>query len=771
MNSKALRLYVLSGWATCAIAAPPNTAVLDGRPMEYDDEDLRASYTGGGGAFGPGPSVSNLFVTWDADYLYLALQGVPANYKLTILLDVDPDGTTGASTLTNWSGVTPDYIRYNDVGWQVATNPGALAFGVDYQFASQGEYNNIIRILYDGIALPSTNTAESLFDSGNKDVPLGTPVDMAVHTNQAACNLTGLEARVPWSVLYPTEGPASNRFGIVDSGQTVPASAKLRLFATIHNNDPDSAQSSNDAIPQQASPNAFYTNGLLSTDTYLDIVVDGNNDGLPDLAVGDVNAPHIRYVTGVQSQRTVFVQMSEDVVAATATNPNNWRVGAFVPGTATMSGASAVLLGLTNDLPAAGTVLLATATNVQDAASNQRFVEYCFSPASGGLTNALTVRFVLETGSGLGVSPGASDFFVNGGSFPLEFGYPPATAAPLAVLSGTLHYRDVVFPPGTAQELSYKYSGRLTSTGTNTYEAVRMTDFANVARTLTLPLVETSIVITDHLGAAAAPYRVQSDPANRNDLYIDARRGDAGVRQGIRITFQLDLSGRNRAGLTRVMVEGSDPLRGFNNNEQLPTGVSDYPGGGAVGWNHGGIALNDNGTDGDAVAGDGIYSRAWLWSTNGTDESATLVTDYPYSLVGGNFDTPPYNASGWNDGRSPRSFAYKFAVARGDGSGLESPASDLEYYIEDDAGTNIVLSPFVWANEDLPLPPPSNSPTMTAPAFPAAGQTRVQFVNETNELQHGVQISTNLGQGWMDFGHRAARGGPHSLDQKSLKIS
>jgi hypothetical protein len=49
----------------------------------------------------------------------------------------------------------------------------------------------------------------------------------------------------------------------------VPTGAVIRLLAMVHNNDPNIAYSSNDAIPQQTSPNASYVAGLLTSDTYL----------------------------------------------------------------------------------------------------------------------------------------------------------------------------------------------------------------------------------------------------------------------------------------------------------------------------------------------------------------------------------------------------------------------------------------------------------------------------------------------------------------------
>lgn len=754
MRSKAFLVVIAIAMilGSPALAAPPNTPILDGRMLEYDDEDLRASYTGGGGAFGAGNVLSNLFITWDNNYLYIALQGAEVDNKLVVMLDVDPDNGTGATTTTNWTGVAPSYIEYNDVGWQKSGNAGAVAFGLDYQIASEGLFNNVIQILYDGVAAPNSNNVISIFDSGNGSNPNGTPVDMVVRSDSTACALKGIEARIPWSVLYPMQGPASNRFGTVLTGEVIPRGAKLRMFANIHNNNPGSAYSSNDTIPQQVSTNASWSAGLLITDTYLDLEVDLNDDGFPDLGVGDVNAPHIEYASGIQNTFQVFVGLNEPVATAFVTNPANWRVGAAIPSAALVLDARSVLLTVTNALPAAGTLVLVTATNLQDAAANHRPLEYCLFTAASGLTNTLTVRFVLETASGLGLSPGSTNFFINGGSYPLAFGFPPATNSPLAEYSGSLYYRDVVFPPGTPSELFYKFSGILTSTGTNTYEAVRLVDFASAARKLTLPTNVSFLVVTDYLGAAAAPYRSAGVPADYSSLYVDARRGDAGVRERTTVTFQLDLSARNRSGISRVILQGSDPLRGFNYDGF----VSDWAGGGAVGWTVGGIELVDDGTLGDAVAGDGIYARTWSWTDDGKD--SLTVPGFPHSLVGGDFSTLPYTGSGWLDGRSPRSVIYKYYVLKSDSSVLESPSSNIELYLENPAVTNLVLPPFIWDNNDLPPPPPSNSPTMLMPVPLTGGQVRVVFTNQPSETQHGIIISTNLRSGWMDFGQRATSG-------------
>lgn len=730
--------------AAAVQAAPSHTPVLDGRMGEYDDIDLRASYTGGGGAFGAGNYLNDLYVTWDDTYLYIALAGGEVDNKLAVMLDLDPGNGTGANATTNWTGNSASFISYNDVGWAALTN----GFGLDVMVASEGFFNNVVQVLYDGVVAPDTTNVIALFDSGNGANPVGTPVDMAVYGDTTSCDLNGFEARIPWSVLY---GSNTGRYGTVEVGEAIPRGATIRLFANLHNNNPGSAYSSNDAIPEQSG--GAWSGGLLTSDTYLEIALDLDNDGYPDLDSNDVNAPWIRYSTGVAGGSQVYVQFNEPLNEGTATAINNWQVGTDTPGSVTMLSTNAVVLNLTNALPAAGTLVNLQCTDIEDNDGNQKLRTACLVPVASGLTNALTVRFYLESNSGLGASPGASNFFINGGSFPLEFGYPPSTSSPLAVYSGSVYYRDVIFPPGTPATLSYKYSGQLNNTGTNNYEAVRLVNYDSAARVLTLDPNLASMVVTDYLGAAASPWRDTSTNANYNDLYADGQRGDAGIRQRTVVTFRLDLTGRDISQIQRVMVQGSDPLRGFNVSA---SGVGDFASQPSIGWDFGGITLFDNGSNGDTNMGDGIYMRDWVLTEDGKDTAFTEGD--PYSLVGGDFSTAPYFGSSWFDARSPRSFKYKFYVYLNNTTALESPNSDIEVYIEDQMGTNVLLDTFVWANEGLPPPPPSNSPTMGQPVLLPGSQVRVVFSNLPSEVSgHGILIATNLvNPGWMDFGLRAA---------------
>ena len=759
MNSKSLKLLVASFTlvSICSFATPPNTPVFDGRVIEYDDTDLRSSFTGALGdpgnvfPWGTDNTLTNLYVTWDSNYLYIAAQayvevGGNAN-KIAVLIDVDPANGTGATTTTNWTGTGIGYIDFNDVSWRVFDEN---EFAADYMIATEGVFNNVLQILYDGDVI-DTNSIIPLFDTDNGNAPAGSPVDMVSLIRKDPMNflLNGMEARIPWSVLY---GDA--RFGTIEPGEIVPRGATIRLFANLHVNQSGFTFSSPMVIPPQGV-DASYDNGFIISDSYVEVVIDSSNDGIPDLASGDVNAPYLKFVTGVQGKRQVFAWFNENVDVTTATDPLNWMVNAFIPESVDLVQSDAVLLTLTNDLPANGTFVRVEATGVEDLNNNSKTTFLYFDPASSGLETSVTVRFLLNKNSGMGNSAAnprvTTNLFINGSAAPLEFGYPPAKIAPLIMLNATQYYRDVTFPPGTSELLFYKYSGVLDggglATGTNNYEAVRLDNYASAARQLLLPTNGlSSLVVTDWLGAAAAPYRDPGTNTGYNALYTDIRRGDAGVRQRTVIKFQLDMNNRDLTGITRIMVMGTDPLRGFNMDN---ANFSDFPGLN-VQWNEAGLELFDDGTRGDLVAGDGIYSRDWAWTPTGSD--TIMEPGFPNSLVGGDGGTSPYFGFGWVDGRSYRSFKYKFFLYRGlSQQNFEYPFSDVEYYIPASI-TNIVFEPVVWGNDAIPLPPPTNSPTMVEVVY-SNNQTIAVF--ENTDLEHGLYITSDLVDGFQDYGLRA----------------
>jgi len=758
---KTFLFFVLISLATVAMATPANIAVLDGKPIEYDSTDLRSSFVGAS-TWGSNGTLTNLFVTWDSNYVYIALQAWQAdNNKLVVLMDVDPGAGTGATTTTNWTSVLPDYIQYNDYGW---VNSGT--FGLDYMVASEGFYNNAIRILYDGDLTPSTNNTDSIFDAGNGTTPTGNPVDMASLNDATACLLKGFEVRIPWSELYNT-----NRFGVVETNEIIPRGASLRLLAGIHNNDPASAYSSPDTIPNQGVED--FTNGVVTSATYVDVELDVDTNGIPDMLSGDVNAPYITAGTGAAGGSTIYVAFNEPVTSATVEDTANWSVSGVEPLTATAQGSYGILLGLASAIADTNLVFV-QATGVEDTSANSRSTDFCLLPAASGIPSSVTVTFQVNTNSGMGISSDharPSGFFVNGSSLPLEWGTPPVETTPLTAIPGSNGWAsaDVTFPPGSPTDLQYKYTGIIN--GTNNYEAITLANFANTTRPLILNINGTPQTVVDSLGAAAYPLRNPADtnlPSAHNRLYQDPQRGDAGVRVRREILFELDLSLRDRSDLVRVFVAGSDPLRGFNDTGAGTPESKDYPGPAYVAWTNAGIQLFDDGTHGDTTADDGMYARLWAFTTDGTD--TTIEPDSPYSLVGGRTGsfypvvlpgTEPYHGT-WLDDRSPRSLIYKYYAVASGGASYESPSSDLSYYVVNpDETAQIVLDRFLWTDGNapfLPLPPPSNAPVLSG--IISTGTTPVvEFENVLTEGSHGVRVSSNVTQnieGYADYGIRAS---------------
>lgn len=744
-------LVVLGCMVAAAQGVPHNTAILDGRPTEYTADELVGSNgLGEGGTFGVGNALTNLYVTWDDTYLYIALQGWEADNKLAVLLDVDPGAGTGATTTTNWATIQPSHIMFNGLGWEASDS---AVFGADYMFASEGFFNDVLRITYDGVDTPDTNNVAALFTEGNGATPRGSPIDMVVQADDTECILKGLEARIPWSELYT----ADDRFGVVAPGEVVPQGATIRLFANLHNNDPAAAFSSDLVIPDTV--NQLHGAGLLTTVDYIDVLIDSTDDGMPDnLSMGS-NPPFLRDVLGKAEGDIVYARFNKDVTQATATNTANWTVNGLNPLSITNPTPDTVFLFLADTLPTSGVVNV-VADGVEDVDTNTRETSLCLFPSADGLDAPLTVRFVLDTGWGMGPSGsdpahGASAFFLNGDS-PLEWGFPPATSTPVdqSGLGGDLLYTDVILPPGTPLSLSYKFSALLDATGTNNYEVVRLADYADAARVLTLDTNALGGVmfVTNQLGAAGAPLRPSGDEDAYVELYEDSRRGDAGVDQRIVLDFELDLSGFDMANAQRVMVQGTDPLRGFNWDGTQ----ADWLGGPPVPNNidFAGIELTNNGS--------GIFTATWSMTEDGTDPIIVPDSFGISSLVGGGFENeiPPYAAT-WLDGRTPRSFKYQFYVVNEWGDVLASPGSDIEVYVEPGPDTNLLLSA-AWegvapdeAQDPDQLPDTTNAPTTVAVAR-TGDALSLSYTNVQGQLLHTVDVTSDLGAGWNNYGQVAS---------------
>jgi hypothetical protein len=754
---KTVHLVVLALlWVVSAQAEPFNAQLLDGRPTEYTAADLRGAFVGES-TWGDVGTITNLYVTWDDTYLYVALQGWQFQNKLVVMLDVDPGEGTGATATWNWAGLQPAHIGFNAVGWEAADATG-LEFGLDYLIATEGFYNDIVRVDYDGVDTADEENTTLIFSAGNGATPQGSEIDMVVLADDTDCLLKGLEARIPWAELYPEDG----RYGDVSGANVVPTNARIRVFANVHNNDFSISASSPDTIPAQVGEYFDAVESRITTTEYIEINIDSDGDGMPDNPSLGQNPPFLRDVLGKAGGEVVYARFSAAVTTETVTNTANWLINGLAPDHITNTTPDTVFLYLAEPLPTNGVVEV-WADGVRDVAYDlTRETALCLIPSADGLDAPLTVRFVLETDSGMGQSRigpqfNATAFFLNGDS-PLEWGYPPSMATPVdQVLAGSVMYCDVIFPPGTPLTFNYKFSALLPN-GTNNYEAIRLANYLDASRVLTLNTNVAAMYVTNYLGAAGAPLRGADVEDAYSQLYDTdwlIGRGDAGVRERKTVTFQLDLSAESYTNVTRVLIQGTDPLRGFNIDDR---DISDWAGQTAIGWDKGGITLYDDGTHGDLVADDGIFSRTWSFTEDGTDP--LIVSGSPNSLVGGDNSTLPYIGSDWFEDRSPRSFKYQYYVVDNWGATLNSPGYDIEAYIEPGTGPDILLDPFVWDGPEVGVlqdrfsdlvPAPTNSPTVPAVAF-TNGNLMLSYDNNPDQVLHVVDVTDDLLGGFHHYG-------------------
>lgn len=168
------------------------------------------------------------------------------------------------------------------------------------------------------------------------------------------------------------------------------------FFAGLHNNDPNIAWSSPDTLPPQNGPNSFYTNGILITDTYIDIAVDQDFDGVPDGAESDVNGPCLVMLQGLADSSELLAVFNETVTSDSVANAANWSVNSVTPLTVNLLAGNQALLNLAAPLPAATNVVSVVVTGIVDVAANTNNTQLCFFPAVDGISSGALVRFCLR---------------------------------------------------------------------------------------------------------------------------------------------------------------------------------------------------------------------------------------------------------------------------------------------------------------------------------------------------------------------------------------
>ena len=192
--------------------------------------------------------IDGLYAAWDADYLYLAIDGIVTANSWLLYVDVDPGGTGGETDLTAIDT------------WERGASFTAPDFAADFQY---GCYQH--QSAYDGdsfweITSPTTTTDRTGDIISDHD---------AAH---AYGDAGGSELAIPWDVL----------FGLAP-GQ-VPPNAQISLVASVcWDPEPDGVLGG-DSVPNNSAAS------LPTVDTVWTFTVDGDGDGQPD-SWGEVGVP------------------------------------------------------------------------------------------------------------------------------------------------------------------------------------------------------------------------------------------------------------------------------------------------------------------------------------------------------------------------------------------------------------------------------------------------------------------------------------------------
>ncbi len=246
----AVTLLTILLLASGAFPKTYNTPTIDGRVQQsasdWDADELGVDDPTDDGRWYPSdPDLDDLYVTWDADNLYVGVttQRGPGQYGNGYVIFMDIDGQNGVTGATSFASADfyPRNISFSTMGADV----------VGGAWAGQGQF-------------PMSMDFKRCTD------PTSTTLMTGV-TYSANPGVLNFEFGMPWDTI----------FGL---GQgVVPAGTKMRFIVVVVGGDGSGAY---DAMPTsstgaESNPSTPW-DANTDLDNYYEVLVDGNGDGVPD---------------------------------------------------------------------------------------------------------------------------------------------------------------------------------------------------------------------------------------------------------------------------------------------------------------------------------------------------------------------------------------------------------------------------------------------------------------------------------------------------------
>lgn len=235
-----LAVFLSLLFSSKALVTPYNTIrIIDGSvDSEWASDELRA--------VGPGTHpwdstknvIERLYLTWDSLNLYLGLVGHTEPHNgMHIAIDIDPGEGSGEN---RFDFSTYTFCRQNcrsiEPGW-----------GAEFMYASDGMDKG------------------KLYSLNSKD---HTEVEVQARTGSWSLGLKGYEVSISWNILYG------------DGKGKVPIGAELAVVAIMGNGE--GTYASPETAPVWVKGSYQEGSGRLEFDSSYHIIVDGNDDGIPD---------------------------------------------------------------------------------------------------------------------------------------------------------------------------------------------------------------------------------------------------------------------------------------------------------------------------------------------------------------------------------------------------------------------------------------------------------------------------------------------------------
>ncbi len=223
-----------------AVSVLGTSVVIDGHVDPTEWAGAQVLDDANDSAWGAANEIDRLLVRWDAQYLYVAIDGQVSGNSWVLYLDRDPGTANGQANLTAINA------------WERGATFTASGFAPDFQY---GCYQHQSQFDGDGfwqLLSPTTTQVRS------------SEIAKAFDSFHNFGSASGSELAIPWSVVYGLGA------GVVPSG------AKIALVASVCWDPEPSGVLGGDSAPSNLSA------ALPVVDRAWTVTVDGNNDGRPD---------------------------------------------------------------------------------------------------------------------------------------------------------------------------------------------------------------------------------------------------------------------------------------------------------------------------------------------------------------------------------------------------------------------------------------------------------------------------------------------------------